>query len=126
MRLFTLAGLLSFAANASFSHDFTVGDLVIAHPFSFETAKTARVGAGYFEVTNNGTTADRLIAAEADFPRVMLHQSVMDGDVAKMKHLMDGVEIPAGGTLSFAPGALAWCSRPIRCLRARRCRRRCR
>ena len=99
-----LACAFTFYASAAFAHDFTVGDLVIAHPFSLETAPTARAGAGYFEVTNAGDTADRLIAAEADFPRVMLHQSVMEGDVAKMEHVMGGVEIPAGETLTFAPG----------------------
>lgn len=104
MRSLTLASILALLTTPAMGHDFKVGDLTIAHPFSFETAPTARAGAGYFEVTNTGDTPDRLIAAKADFPRVMLHQSVMDGDVAKMEHVMGGVEIRPGETLSFAPG----------------------
>jgi len=99
-----LAGAFALFATSAFAHDFTVGDLVIAHPMSFATAETARVGAGYFDVTNNGETADTLIAATADFPRVEVHKSFMDGDVARMMHMEDGVEIAPGETVSFAPG----------------------
>jgi len=91
-------------ATSAWAHDYTVGDLVIAHPFSFETAKTARIGAGYFEVTNNGDTEDTLVAISADFPRVMIHQSVMNGDVMEMEHAADGIVIAPGETLLFAPG----------------------
>jgi hypothetical protein len=37
---------------------------------------------------------------------VELHQMKMDGDVMMMSPVEAGVEIPAGGTVTLAPGAL--------------------
>ena len=88
---------------AGFAHDYTVGELVIAHPMALETPVTAQTGAGYFSITNNGVTADRLIGIEADFPRVMLHETEMNNDIATMRH-RDSIDIPAGETVSLAPG----------------------
>lgn len=85
------------------AHEYKVGDLVIDHPVAFETTATAQSGAGYMTITNTGETSDRLLKVEADFPRVMLHETVLENDVATMKHLM-GVDIPAGATVTFAPG----------------------
>ena len=104
MKRLLIASAFALCATTTSAHDFTVGDLVIAHPMSFATAETARVGAGYFEVTNNGDATDTLIGVSADFPRVEVHKSFMDGDVARMMHMEDGVEIAPGETLSFAPG----------------------
>ena len=101
-QLFAAMALLAFAAPAS-AHEFKVGDLVVDHPMAFETAATAMSGGGYLTVTNTGTTDDRLIAVEADFPRVMLHTTEMTDGVAKMRHV-DGVDIPAGETVTLAPG----------------------
>ena len=83
--------------------EYTVGDLVIDHPVAFETAATANSGAGYLTVTNNGDTDDRMVLIEADFPRVMLHETEVKDDVARMIHL-DAIDIPAGDTVVFQPG----------------------
>ena len=91
--------------SALFAHDFTVGDLQIIHPAAGATVPTAQAGAGYFQIVNNGNQPDRLIAVTADFPRVMMHTTWMDGDIARMVHL-DAVDIPAGETVTFAPGGL--------------------
>lgn len=101
--VFAIAAAVLWATTAV-AHDFKVGDLAVTHPYSFETTQTARSGAGYFEVQNTGDTTDRLIAVEADFPRVMIHQTVVTDGVAKMEHIMGGVEIAPGAVLSFAPG----------------------
>lgn len=66
----------------------------------------AKVGAGYFEMRNNGKTALRFIAAESDIAeKVEIHSMAMEGNVMKMRHLGDGIEIAPHGRLSFAPGA---------------------
>lgn len=91
--------------SASFAHDYHLGDLSVAHPFSYTTAATAHVGAGYMTITNNGDTDDRLIAIEADFERVELHNvTVDDNGVAKMAPLADGIAIPAGATVELKSG----------------------
>ncbi len=95
-----VALLLPVAAAAG---DYTVGELVVTDPIAFETAATAQSGAGYLSISNNGPSADRLIGIEASFPRVMVHDTVVENEVSKMVHL-DGVEIAAGETVTFAPG----------------------
>ena len=73
--------------------------------FSKATAPTARAGAGYLQIVNKGDQPDRLIGVTAGFPRVMIHTTQMDGDIARMVHL-EAVDIPAGETVTFAPGGL--------------------
>ncbi|WP_445808986.1 copper chaperone PCu(A)C [Yoonia sp.] len=102
-RLMILAALM--LPTALFAHDYTVGGLQIIHPAAGATAPTAQAGAGYFQIVNNGDQPDRLIGVTADFPRVMIHTTQMDGDIARMVHL-EAVDIPAGETVTFAPGGL--------------------
>lgn len=92
------------ATGFALAHDYTVGDLTLAHPMAFETAVTAQTAAGYLMITNTGDTPDRLIAARADFPRVEIHESTSINDVMTMRHLEDGLIIPAGGIAELAPG----------------------
>lgn len=62
-----------------------------------------RPAAGYF-VIKGGKTADRLVGASATFAkRVELHATQDDKGVIKMISL-DKVDVPAGGSVSFAPG----------------------
>jgi copper(I)-binding protein len=104
--LFTAALGLA-VASAAHAHEYSAGDLRIAHPWTRPTVPGAPVAAGYFEVTNTGKSADRLVsAASPNATRVELHQSVMDGGVMRMKALPEGVEIPPGGTVRLAPGGL--------------------
>ncbi len=98
------AALCTFASTVT-AHEFKIADLVVHHPMAFETASSAISGGGYLSITNNGAQMERLIAVEADFPRVMLHTTEMKDDVARMMHV-DGIEIPAGQTVTFAPGGL--------------------
>jgi copper(I)-binding protein len=100
----TAAAALFLTATSALTQDYAAGDLEIAHPFAFETARTAQTAGGFMTITNTGTTADRLLAVEADFPRVEVHTTEMDGDIARMIHLEDGIEIPAGETVVLQPG----------------------
>lgn len=97
-----LAALCTMAPGAR-AHDYTAGALVIAHPIAFATPRTAMAGGGFLTVTNTGDTPDRLIGVRADFPRVMLHTTEIKDGVASMMHV-DGIEIPAGETVSLQPG----------------------
>ncbi|SFS03942.1 copper chaperone PCu(A)C [Yoonia litorea] len=108
MQLKTFLASLSlvFAASTSAAHDYVIGDLTIAHPYVFETTATARAGGGYLAITNTGESEDRLVAVEADFPRVMLHTTETDDGVARMVHLEDGITIGAGETVTLMPGEM--------------------
>lgn len=103
IRLLTAALATSLLAGSALAHEYKLGDLMIDHPFAFETPTTAMSGAGYVTITNMGETDDRLIAVEADFPRVMIHMTEMSDGVASMRHV-DGVDLPAGETVTLAPG----------------------
>jgi copper(I)-binding protein len=94
-------GLAAFGASA---HEYTAGDLTIYHPWARKTvAGQLSGGAFVVRIQNNGKTADRLIGASTpDAERVEIHQMSMVGNVMKM-HSIDGLEIPAGGSVSLAP-----------------------
>jgi len=101
-----LLALLLLAAPAA-AHEFTVGQLTIEHPWSRATPPTAKVGAGYLEISNAGDTPDRLVAVEtAVAGRVELHLSTTVDGVMQMRPLPDGIEIPPRGTVTLAPGGL--------------------
>jgi copper(I)-binding protein len=106
MKLISYAAIaaLSLFATTAAAEDYTIGDLVIEHPMAFETAQTAQTAGGFMTITNNGGAADRLVGVEADFPRVEVHTTEMDGDVARMIHLEDGIAIAAGETITLQPG----------------------
>ena len=88
-------------------HGVTVGDLTLSGAFTRATLPNAPVGGGYVTITNNGAEADRLVAAESPFsPDVQVHQMAVVNDVMQMSELPDGLEIPAGESVTLAPGGL--------------------
>ncbi|MFM8753986.1 MAG: copper chaperone PCu(A)C [Phenylobacterium sp.] len=108
MRRQLIAAALTLAlAGPALAHDYSAGDLRIAHPWTRPTAAGAPTGAGYMEITNTGRVPDRLVSAtSAHAARVEIHQSSMEGGVMRMKALPQGVEIPPGATVRLAPGGL--------------------
>jgi copper(I)-binding protein len=85
----------------------TVGELEISGAFSRATLPNAPVGAGYLTIANTGTADDRLLSATSLVAGVtQIHEMKMEGDVMKMAELPDGLVIPAGGSVTLAPGGL--------------------
>ncbi|WP_417307402.1 copper chaperone PCu(A)C [Devosia sp.] len=85
----------------------TIGDLELSGAFSRATAPNAPVAGGYVTITNTGDSDDRLVAASSPVAgMVQLHEMKMDGDVMKMGELEDGISVPAGETVTLAPGGL--------------------
>jgi len=85
------------------AHNIRHGDLEIIHPRAFETAPAAKAGGGYVTISNEGETDDALVAVAADFPKVMLHQSIEEDGVMRMRHV-DRIALPAGEIVELAPG----------------------
>ncbi|BFT61013.1 copper chaperone PCu(A)C [Pseudomonas moorei] len=103
-KLIVLAALLLPACFAN-AHEYKVGELEIAHPWSQELPPNAPTVAAYFVIHNEGKTADRLLSADTPIAgEAQLHEHVMQNDVMKMQHV-PSVEIPAGGEVTFAPMA---------------------
>lgn len=95
-------------AAASHAHDeVALGDLVISGAFTRATLPNAPVAGGFLTITNTGAAPDRLIGAKADIAKeTQIHEMAMEGDVMKMRQLTDGIVIPAGETVTLAPGGL--------------------
>jgi copper(I)-binding protein len=61
--------------------------------------------AGYLTIRNNGTDNDWLVAATGDLARkTELHSMTMDNGVMRMRQVEGGIPVPAGGTVTLAPG----------------------
>lgn len=84
----------------------TVGDLTIADGW-VRAAPAAGNSAAYFVVQNAGETADQLVSASTDAAdMVQLHETQMEGGVARMVHQPDGIPIPPGASVALEPGGL--------------------
>ncbi|WMT91194.1 copper chaperone PCu(A)C [Pelagibacterium sp. H642] len=94
-------------AHAHAQDGVTVGDLTISGAFTRATLPNAPVGGGYVTITNTGDEADRLLDAQSSFsPDVQIHKMAVVNDVMQMSQLPDGLEIPAGETVTLEPGGL--------------------
>ena len=91
---------LVMICSSAWAEDYKLGDLTVMESFSYPT--NGRSGAGYFTLTNDGPV-DVLMAVTADFPRVMIHESLMQDGVMTMQHRMM-VEVPERGEIEFGPG----------------------
>lgn len=104
LKAFALAALLLPVTFAN-AHEYTKGDLHIAHPWSQELPPNAPNVAAYFVVHNKGTSADRLLSVESPITdNAELHEHVMKDGLMKMQQVQS-VVVPAGSDLTFAPGA---------------------
>ena len=83
----------------------TIGHIEISGPFTRATLPNAPVGGGFLTLTNSGTEDDRLVAVETPVAsQAQIHEMAMQGDVMKMRQLVDGLVIPAGATVTLEPG----------------------
>ena len=93
--------------HAKASTTYKIGSLVVETPWSRETPGGARVAAGFLKVTNNGTTADRLIGGTL-LPvakQVEVHEMAMVDQVMRMRRLEKGLEIKPGETVELKPSS---------------------
>ena len=97
---FLFAGVLSAAA-----HEYRLGDLLIDHPWSRATPGGAMVAGGFMQITNKGTTADRLIGGSfVESNLFEVHEMAMQNGVMRMRALEKGLEIAPGQTVELKPG----------------------
>ena len=61
--------------------------------------------AGYFEIVNHGSQADKLIAASSPVSEVIeIHNHIEEDGVMKMRRV-DGIDLPPGEKVIFKPGS---------------------
>jgi copper(I)-binding protein len=119
MKTTTRLGLAAlFLATPAIAHDgivhegcaagqsFVSGDITVTGAFARATLPNAPVGGGYLTIVNKGD-ADRLLGAASEVAATIeFHDMETIDGMMKMEHLPGGIEVPAGGTVSFAPGGL--------------------
>lgn len=99
------AAIFAFAIGSASAHDYKIGSLEIAHPWTRATPKGAGVGGGYLKITNKGTAPDRLTAVSSDAAgMVEVHEMKMSGSKMEMRPLKGGIEIKPGQTVELKPG----------------------
>lgn len=104
-----LPGLLAIgfalaATGQPLAHEFKAGSLTIGHPWARATPPGAKVAGGYLTIENGGAEPDRLVAVTAEIAgRAELHEMAVVDGVMKMRPLNDGVDIPAGGSVTLEP-----------------------
>ncbi|MFP6863033.1 copper chaperone PCu(A)C [Pseudomonas sp.] len=97
-----IAALLSPSLFAN-AHEYKVGELHIAHPWSREMPPVAPTAAAYFVVHNKGAEADRLLSVSTPHAgKAELHEHMHADGVMKMQQV-ENVAIPAGGEVKFEP-----------------------
>ena len=104
--LITLTGLfVALAGLAAQAHEYKLGDIAIAHPYTLSTVGDLGTGAVYMTFKNNGAVDRLLSASTAAASLVEVHNMNMEGGVMRMRRL-DGVDLPSSGTAVLAPGGL--------------------
>jgi hypothetical protein len=90
---------LLFAAGPGFA----AGPLAVSD--AWIRAMPASIPSGGYFTLRNGTAKDVILtgAATPACGSLMLHQSEMTGGMSSMHHV-DEVDVPAGGSVAFAPG----------------------
>lgn len=99
--------LIALALPASFveAQDYTKGQLTAAQPWSMALPPNAPTVAAYFVITNSGSETDQLKAVDSPIAgAAQLHKHINQDGLMKMQHV-ETVDIPAGGTVTFAPMA---------------------
>ncbi len=97
--------LLAGWAGPAFAHGYTLGDLVIGHPWTRATPPAAKVAGGFLTIENKGAQADRLLSATFSGSNIVeVHEMAMDGGVMRMRELPKGLAIPPGGKVELRPG----------------------
>lgn len=105
-RLFTIA-LLLVSASAQAAAATPGTSVAIDHPFSHPTAAPGVPGVGFFTLTNRGRKPDRLISVQSPSAgSVEIHESQIKDGVMQMRAITQGVALPVGKPVAFAPGGM--------------------
>ena len=100
-RLSLLTFLFAVLAPAAAS-----AELDISQPWVREAPPTARVLAGFMNISNGGTAAVQVIAVSSPgFESAELHRTVVEDGIARMEPVGQ-LEIAAGASVSLEPGGL--------------------
>ena len=97
---------LATAAAVSFNLPALAGSIMVQDPYARASGKSATSGAAFMVLMNHGTDDDRLVSELSEAAKkVELHTHSEDANgVMKMRHLIEGAMIPAGGMHALERG----------------------
>lgn len=102
---FATLALLALAAAPAAAHEVKAGTLVLTDLWTRATPPNAPTGGGYLTIANGGDAPDRLIAVATPLAAIgEVHEMKVENGAMTMRPVDGGVEIPAHGTVTFAPG----------------------
>jgi len=97
------AAVLAAAANA---HEYSMGSLVIGHPWSRPTVSGMPTGVAYLSITNRGLRQDTLLYASTPMAeRVEFHRTSFEAGMAHMRPV-NTLVIQPNSTVKAEPGGL--------------------
>lgn len=99
--IFSLVLLVLIACNSSPSHARISVKNAWVRP-----AETGQNSAVYFQIVNEGQTADILISASSSIATAELHQSIEKEDGVMGMTPLNNVDIPAQSEVEFKPGGM--------------------
>ena len=80
-------------------------DIQISDAWARETVAGQGSTAAYMTIANKGFGSDRLDSVDAPSPAMaMVHSTSNENGISRMRHMDDGLEVPAGGNAQLAPG----------------------
>jgi periplasmic copper chaperone A len=107
MRFFSrlaLMAILIAVTPAAFAQGGATSTITVEQPWARATPAGATTGAVYMTLANKAPTADRLTAASSDVAaKVQIHEMTLANGIMKMRELVDGLAIPAGGSVTLKP-----------------------
>ena len=81
-------------------------NLRIEDPWIRPAPQAGGTSAGYAQITNSGTSPDRLIHVHTTISSMVeLHTHIMEGGLARMRQV-DGIDLAPGTTTELKPGGL--------------------
>lgn len=106
MRLFACLLAAGFIAGSQpvLAHDDHHGAIHVDDAWTRATPPAARAAGGFATIRNTGDADDRLTGARSPIGTVEIHTMEMKDGVMRMRHMPDGLAVPAGGTVVLKPG----------------------
>jgi copper(I)-binding protein len=103
---FALLAAVIAVAPAIFAQSGKTSTIAVEQPWARATPAGARTGAVYLTVANNANTADRLTGVSSDVAaKVQIHEMAVVNGVMQMRQPVNGLAIPAGGSVMLKPGS---------------------
>jgi hypothetical protein len=99
--------LLTGASATSLAQSKQLGTLSVIDPWTRATPPKARTAGGFVTIENSGEEPDRLVGVASPIAgRVEIHEMRMENGTMIMRPAVGGIEIPAGGKATLAPGGM--------------------